>query len=59
MIFCYFKKYIYLCIRKRGRCVSSAWLECLPVTQEVTGSSPVRTAGSSIIKKYGTRTFLL
>ena len=25
-------------------CVSSAWLECLPVTQEVTGSSPVRTA---------------
>ena len=26
------------------RCVSSAWLECLPVTQEVTGSSPVRTA---------------
>ena len=27
-------------------CVSSAWLECLPVTQEVTGSSPVRTAGS-------------
>ena len=33
MEFCYF-----------ARCVSSAWLECLPVTQEVTGSSPVRTA---------------
>ena len=29
---------------KAKRCVSSAWLECLPVTQEVTGSSPVRTA---------------
>ena len=28
-------------------CVSSAWLECLPVTQEVTGSSPVRTARKS------------
>ena len=23
---------------------SSAWLECLPVTQEVAGSSPVRSA---------------
>ena len=28
----------------RQWCVSSVWLECLPVTQEVTGSSPVRTA---------------
>ena len=31
---------------------SSAWLECLPVTQEVAGSSPVQTAkgasGSSL-----------
>ena len=26
------------------RCVSSVGLECLPVTQEVTGSSPVHTA---------------
>ena len=33
------------------RCVSSAWLECLPVTQEVTGSSPVRTAKVSGIAK--------
>ena len=40
---------MYLCIRNHATnmsnwCVSSAWLECLPVTQEVTGSSPVRTA---------------
>ena len=27
---------------------SSAWLECLPVTQEVAGSSPVRSATISL-----------
>ena len=27
---------------------SSAWLECLPVTQEVAGSSPVRSATTSL-----------
>ena len=32
-------------------CVSSAWLECLPVTQEVTGSSPVRTAKAVLYKR--------
>ena len=31
-------------IRKLSRTGSSVWLECLPVTQEVAGSSPVRSA---------------
>ena len=38
------KNYYTFATAKLPRCVSSAWLECLPVTQEVTGSSPVRTA---------------
>ena len=38
------KKYYNFATANETRCVSSARLECLPVTQEVTGSSPVRTA---------------
>ena len=30
--------------KNKKRCGSSAWLECRPVTPEVAGSSPVRTA---------------
>ena len=33
---------------KEKRCGSSAWLECRPVTPEVAGSSPVRTANKSL-----------
>ncbi len=31
------------------RCVSSAWLEYMPVTHGVTGSSPVRTAATAFL----------
>ena len=31
------------------RCVSSAWLEYMPVTHGVTGSSPVRTAAIAFL----------
>lgn len=36
---CRYQKCVYLCHRKTARCVSSAWLECRPVTAEVTGSN--------------------
>ena len=43
------RKYNYLCTRYRKTdgdywCGSSAWLEYMPVTHGVAGSSPVRTA---------------
>ncbi len=34
-------------IKKKSRCCSSVWLECLPVTQEVASSSLVSTANRS------------
>ena len=33
-------------------CGSSAWLEYMPVTHGVAGSSPVRTAKQLIVKAY-------
>ena len=38
------KYWLTFALANKKWCVSSAWLECMPVTHEVTGSSPVRTA---------------
>ena len=38
------KKVVSLHRSKQNWCRSSVWLECLPVTQEVDGSSPFGTA---------------
>ena len=37
-------------IKQTGWSGSSAWLECLPVTQEVASSSLVRTARAQVQK---------
>ena len=54
---CRIKINAYLCIRVRGKhlssdywCGSSAWLERRPVTPEVEGSSPFRTAETVLMK---------
>ena len=39
-------------------CGSSAWLEYLPVTQGVAGSSPVRTAEEDVPKQWSSSLFL-
>ncbi len=38
---------------------SSVWLECLPVTQEVAGSSPVRTAQKNAVTLKKVAAFFL
>ena len=41
---CVSKNAVSLHRSKQSWCRSSVWLECLPVTQEVDGSSPFGTA---------------
>ena len=41
---CVTKNAVSLHRSKQSWCRSSVWLECLPVTQEVDGSSPFGTA---------------
>ena len=41
---CVMKNAVSLHRSKQSWCRSSVWLECLPVTQEVDGSSPFGTA---------------
>ena len=45
------KKVVSLHRSKQNWCRSSVWLECLPVTQEVDGSSPFGTAKKDVV--YG------
>ncbi len=42
-------KYYIRSLQSKIRSGSSIWLEHLPVTQEVAGSSPVRTAFVSLV----------
>ena len=57
------KKNLYICNPKRNkrfrngersfkRCGSSAWLEYMPVTHGVAGSSPVRTAEKGVNQAF-------
>ena len=61
------KKNLYICNPKRNkrfrngersfkRCGSSAWLEYMPVTHGVAGSSPVRTAINAKNQQVAERT---
>ena len=45
---CVIKIVVSLHRSKQSWCRSSVWLECLPVTQEVDGSSPFGTAKRDI-----------
>ena len=44
------KKVVSLHRSKQNWCRSSVWLECLPVTQEVDGSSPFGTANKEMLE---------